>query len=153
MSNEEVFSKYYIQLHLTVHNDHNYKSYVYLLERFKDFLGERKPMPDLAKEFIAGHHEKALNTQAKYASIIKGLMKYYGEPIEDLKLRRFHPAPQIVEEESLEKFYDAVRNKKSHKKKIGRDILIFELYDGSGMRRAELANLKVKTYIKIMSWL
>ena len=80
-------------------------------------------------------------------------MQYYGKPIEDLKIRWFYPTPQIVERKSLEEFYDAVRNKKSQKKKIDRDILIVELYDGSGMRRAELANLKVKTYIKIMSWL
>ncbi|MBN1188580.1 MAG: tetratricopeptide repeat protein [Dehalococcoidales bacterium] len=145
MSNEELFSKYYIQLHIPVHNAHNYQSYIYLLERFKNFLRDRKPTPDLAKEFIAGYHEKALNTQAKYASIIKGLMKFYGEPVEDLKIKRFYPAPQIVERKSLEEFYDAVRNKKSHKKKIDRDILIFELYDGSGMRRAELLLERLKS--------
>ena len=144
MSNEELFEKYYTQLHLSVHNEHNYKSYVYLLEIFKIFLGDRKPSSDLAKEFIAGYHKKSLNTQAKYAAIIKGFMKYYGEPIEDLKIRRPQAAPQIVEEENLEKLFDAARNKKSHKKKVDRDILIFELYLKTGMRRGELANLKVK---------
>ena len=85
-----------------------------------------------------------MNTQAKYAAIIKGFVKYYGEPIEDLKIRRPQAAPQIVEEENLEKLFDAARNKKSHKKKVDRTILIFELYLKTGMKRGELVNLKIK---------
>jgi len=85
-----------------------------------------------------------LNTQAKYAALIKGFMMYYGEPIEDLKIRQPQAAPQIVEEETLEKLFYAARNKKSHKTKEDRDILIFEPYLKTGVRRGKLANLKVK---------
>ena len=55
MPNEEIFNKYYIQLRLRVQNEHNYQSYIYLLEKFRGFLGDRKPVPDLAREFVAGY--------------------------------------------------------------------------------------------------
>jgi integrase/recombinase XerD len=148
MPNEEVFSKYFIQLRTRVHNEHNYQSYVYLLETFKGFLGDKRPSADLAIEFVAGYYQYSLNTQAKYAAIIKGFMKYYGEPVDDLKIRRPHATPQVVEDDDIDKLLDAARNKKSHKKKIERDLLIFELYMKTGMRRAELADLKVRNVHK-----
>jgi len=56
-SNEEGFEKYYTRLHLSVHNEQNYKSYLYLLDIFKIFLGDIKPSSDLAREFIAGYQK------------------------------------------------------------------------------------------------
>lgn len=44
-------------------------------------------------------------------------MKFYGEFIDDLKIQP-QATPRIVEEENLDKFLDAVRNKKSHKRKM-----------------------------------
>ena len=116
MGNEELFSKYYRQLRLRVRNVHNYETYIILLERFKKFLEDRKPSYDLAIEFLAGYHDKAPRTQDKYAAIVKGLMRYYGEPIDDVKIRRPASLPQVVEDVDIEKFLATVRNKQSHKK-------------------------------------
>ena len=106
MSNEEIFPKYYIQLHNSVHNEHNYQSYVYLLGKFKAFVADRKPTPNLAKEFVADYHTCARNTQVKYATIIKGFMKFYGEPVEDLNIKQPRSSPQVVEEEDIEKLFN-----------------------------------------------
>jgi integrase len=144
MPNEDILDKYQIELQLRLHNESSRKDYIALLNKFMAFLGEDRPSADLAKEFIARYSNRSLNTQAKYATIIKNFMKYYGEPVEDLKIKRRTSLPQVVEDEDIEKFLDAVRNKKSHKKKSDRDLLLFELYLKTGMRRNELAGLQVK---------
>ncbi len=52
--------------------------------------------------------------------------------------------PQYVEDDQIEKLFSAIRGKKSHKCSIERDLLIVELYLKTGMRRSELAGLKVR---------
>jgi hypothetical protein len=48
MSNEELFAKYYQQLHLRVRNPHNYDTYIILLEKYKEFLGDSDLTPVVA---------------------------------------------------------------------------------------------------------
>jgi hypothetical protein len=49
-----------------------------------------------------------------------------------------------VEDDQIEKLLSAIKGKKSHKRSIERDLLIVELYLKTGMRRSELADLKVR---------
>jgi site-specific recombinase XerD len=52
--------------------------------------------------------------------------------------------PQHVPDEDVEKLLTAMRERKSHKKLIERDILLVETFDNTGLRRSELSpNLKV----------
>ncbi len=44
----------------------------------------------------------------------------------------------------IEKLLSTIRNKRSHKHSVERDLLIVELYLKTGMRRNELAGLKVR---------
>jgi hypothetical protein len=71
----------------------------------------RNPSHDLAIEFVSGYWEKAPRTQDKYAAIIKGFMTYFGEPIDDLKIKRPSPLPEIVKDVDIDKFLEVVRNK------------------------------------------
>jgi len=144
MSNDELFAKYQPELRLKIHNPINLKSDIALLDKFKVFLGSSGPTPSLAKEFISGYYHCSLSTQARYTATIKGFMRYYGEPIDDVKIKVPKHLPQYVESGQIESLLSSIENKKSHKGSIERDLLIVELYLKSGMRRSELANLKIR---------
>ncbi len=144
MSNDELFLKYHPELRFRIHNEINLKNDVALLDRFRKFLGDSRLSPSLAKEFISGYHQRSSSTQARYTATIKGFMRWYGEPIDDVKIKVPKLLPQYVENEQIEKLFSSIRDKKSHKQSIDRDLLIVELYLKTGMRRSELAGLKVR---------
>jgi len=144
MSNDELFLKYRPELLLKIHNQLNLKGDIALLQKFRGFLGDSRPSPSLAKEFISLYYQRSLRTQHRYAATIKSFMRWYGEPIDDLKIKVPKSLPQYVEDGQIEKLFSAIRDKKSHRRIIERDLLIVELYLKTGMRRSELAGLKVK---------
>jgi len=144
MSNDELFLKYHPELRLRIHNEVNLKNDIVLLDKFREFLGNSRPSPSLAREFISGYHQRSLSTQARYTATIKGFMRWYGEPIDDLKIKVPKHLPQYVEDSQIEKLLSAIRNKRSHKHSVERDLLIVGLYLKTGMRRNELAGLKVR---------
>ncbi len=61
----------------------------------------------------------------------------------DINIRVPKILPSYVEKTDVEKLLDALKSKKSHKKTIERDILLVDLAIHTGLRRSELANLKV----------
>ena len=67
MSNDELFLKYRPEMRLKIHNEINLKNDIALLDKFREFLGDERPSPSLAREFISGYHKRSLNTQARYA--------------------------------------------------------------------------------------
>ncbi len=143
MSNDELFLKYQPELYLKIHNPINLKNDFALLDKFKGFLAESKPSPSLAKEFLSRYHQRSLSTQARYLATVRAFMHWYGEPIDDLKIKAPRPLPQYVEDNQIEDLRSVIRGKRSHRKSIERDLLILELYLKTGMRRNELAELKV----------
>ena len=103
MSNDELFLKYQPELRLKIHNEINLKSDIALLDKFREFLGDSRPSPSLAREFISGYHQRSLSTQARYTATIKGFMRWYGEPIDDVKIKVPKHLPQYVEDDQIEK--------------------------------------------------
>ena len=81
----------------------------------------------MAGEFLSGYYQRSLSTQARYTATIKGFMRWYGEPIDDVKIKVPKHLPQYVEDDQIEKLLSAIRGKKSHKRSIERDLLIVEL--------------------------
>ncbi|MFC1982930.1 tyrosine-type recombinase/integrase [Chloroflexota bacterium] len=144
MFNDELFLKYQTELRLKIHNPINLKNDIKLLVKFREFLGDSRPSQSLAKEFISGYHHRSLSTQARYLATIKGFMRWYGEPIDEVKIKVPRRLPQYVEDDQIEKLLSSIKDKKSHKRNIERDLLIVELYLKTGMRRSELAELKVR---------
>ena len=111
---------------------------------FKKYLNNYPPSPELAKGFLAQYSNKKARTLYRYAQMIKAFMKWYGEPIDDLKVRIPKTLPQYTEDNDIEKLFGAIENKRSHKGCIVRDLLLVELALKTGMRRSELANLVAK---------
>ncbi len=58
-----------------------------------------------------------------------------------------HSLPEYVNEVDIDKMFKIVTDKKSHKQSILRDTLLIELAYKSGVRRKELANLKVEDFL------
>jgi len=55
----------------------------------------------------------------------------------------FRSLPQHVPDEDVAKLLGALWNKRSHKRTVVRDVLLVETAYHAGLRRAELANLKI----------
>jgi integrase/recombinase XerD len=113
-----------------------------VLDQFQTYLSDNPPSSILAKSFLSRWSRSKPATLYKYLSIIRGLLSWYGEDI-DLKVRLAHQLPEYVEDDSVQRLIDAVQKKRTHKGTIRRDILLIKLAYGSGLRREELANLKV----------
>ena len=56
MSNGKLFLKYQPELRLRIHNEINLKNDIALLDKLREFLGDSRPSPSLAKEFLSGYY-------------------------------------------------------------------------------------------------
>jgi len=141
-TNDELFSLYKAELTLRIRNQRNLMRYHQVLDQFQLFLSDNNPSSILAKSFLSKWSKQKPATLYKYVSIIKGFLNWYGEEL-DLQIKLSHQMPEYVEDESINKLIAAIKNKKTHKKAIERDVLLIQLAYNSGLRREELANLRV----------
>jgi integrase/recombinase XerD len=139
-SNHELFSLYYQELKLRL-TPGQYIEYTRVLEKFHQYLGQFPPSPQLAIGFLAQFtgHQAAL---IRYHTMLKGFMHWLGDDM-DIKLRRPRQLPQYVDPDQVEKLISAVRRKHTHKNTLDRDVILIDVARHTGLRRGELANLKV----------
>ena len=141
-TNSELFALYDSQLILKHRSQDALEEARRVLSHFKAHLGEYPPTPELAVGFLAQFKDRKPTTLYRYDSILKGFMTWYGEKLET-KIKVPDTLPDYVESADIEKLKEAMRSKKTHKKVIARNILLIEVGIKTGLRRAELANLKV----------
>jgi site-specific recombinase XerD len=141
-SNKELFPLYKAELALRIRNQKNLARYGQVLDQFQAFLGDNPPSAMLAKSFLSKWSKSKPATLYKYLGIIKGFLNWFGEDI-DLKVKLPRQLPEYIEHETIQKLIASIKTKQTHKKDIGRDILLVELAYNSGLRREGLANLKV----------
>ncbi len=144
MTNDQLFTLYESELMLRVRNARNLTYTKQVLARFKDYIGDYPPSPQLAKGFLAQFADRKARTFYSYAQMMKSFMKWYGEPMNDLKVKVPHSIPSYTEDGDIGKLLSAIENKKTHKACIVRDLLLAELALNTGLRRGELANLTPK---------
>jgi integrase/recombinase XerD len=143
MQNEELFKLYDSELALRLHNAKNLSDTRKILSRFLlEHLGGYPPTPEMAKAFLAQYANKKPATLYRYAQMLRVFMKWYGEPMDDFKVKRPKTLPPYTEDSDIEKLFAAVESKKTHKGCIARDRLLVRLALKTGMRRSELANLE-----------
>jgi len=123
MGNDELFTGYRSDLALRTRNARNLRCDLALLDRFRVFLADRPPSAALAKAFIVTYTDRAPGTLLRYATTVKGFMKFCGEPLDDLNLARPKKLPEYIEDDRSEKLLAAIPNKRSHKDTIPRDLL------------------------------
>jgi len=144
LANEDLFAVYDSELVLRLHAPKNLSDTRKLLSRFKEYLGNYPPSPELAKSFLAQYADRKPRTLYRYAQMLRMLMKWYGEPIDDFKVKVPKTLPAYTEDSDIEKLFKAIENKRTHKGCIVRDSLLVALALRTGMRRSEMANLEVK---------
>ncbi len=140
--NGELFALYEGELtfhHRSARGIHEAKR---VLNHFHNYLGEFPPTPELAKSFLSQFKERKPTTIARYAAILKVFFKWYGEELY-INIRVPKILPSYVEKADIEKLLEAMRAKRSHKNTIDRDILLVDLAIHTGLRRSELASLRV----------
>jgi len=141
-SNPDLFLLYQSDLILRVKNARNLENERRLLARFAEYLNGYPPSPELAKGFLARFAQRKTRTLARYSATIKSFMKWYGEPMDDFKVKIPRSLPPYTEDSDIEKLFQAIEKKKTHKSCIVRDALMTAVAHKTGMRRGELANLE-----------
>jgi site-specific recombinase XerD len=143
-TNRELFALYDGELVLRNRSSRGLHEARRTLQHFHDYLGEFPPSVELAKSFLSQFGSRKATTLARYTQVVKGFMKWYGEPL-DITIKIPKTLPDYVEQGDVDKLVNAMRaeNKKSHKKSARRDILLVDLILHTGLRRAEAAALKV----------
>jgi integrase/recombinase XerD len=141
-TNAELFALYDSQLILKHRSNDALEEARRVLGHFTAYLGQYPPSPELAVAFLAQFKNRKPTTLYRYDSILKGFMAWYGEKLET-KIKVPDMLPDYIESADIEKLKEAMRSKKTHKKVIERNILLIEVGVKTGLRRAEIANLKV----------
>jgi integrase/recombinase XerD len=143
-TNDELFSLYQNELVLRLNNPKNVRDHELILAKFHEYLGEFPPSAELAKQFLTKFKDRAARTRYRYTQMLKGFMKWYGQPLDDIKVKVPKSLPSYVEDADVEKLLAAIGDKRSHNNLVIRDRLLIEVAWRAGLRRAELANLKVQ---------
>jgi site-specific recombinase XerD len=117
-----------------------------LLGQYRAFLGQFPPNTDNFTQFFQRYNVPTIrqSTRARYYYVFSAFFRWYNGSSLPFKVKSRKPVPQSVSDEEVEKLKDAIRNRKTHKRLIDRDILIIELFCHTGLRRAELAGLRVR---------
>ncbi len=144
MNNEDLFQLYDSDLVLRLHNAKNLTDTRKMLTRFKECLGDYPPSPELVKSFLAQYIDRKPRTLYRYAQMLRVFMKWYGEPMEDFKVKVPKSLPPYTEDAEIERLFHVIENKKTHRSTIVRDSLMVKLALKSGLRRGELANLEAR---------
>ena len=143
-TNQELFSLYDGELVFHHRSDRGLHEARRILSHFHAYLGEFPPSVELAKSFLGQFSDRKATTLYRYTAILKAFMDWYGEKL-GIRIKVPKTLPDYVEQSDVDKLIEAMRaeNKKSHKRSARRDILLIDLILHTGLRRAEVANLKV----------
>ena len=144
LNKDDLFKLYDSDLVLRLRNAKNLSDTRKMLARFKEYLNGYPPSLELTKGFLSQFANKKPRTLYRYNQMIRVFMKWYGEPMDDFKVKVPKNMPPYTENSNIEKLFSAIENKKTHKGCINRDSLLVELALKTGMRRTELANLEPK---------
>jgi len=144
MSNRELFKHYDNGLVLRLHNKKNLSDTRKILGKFETFLAGRYPSADLAKEFLARYVDRKPRTLYRYARMVKSFMKWYGQPMDEFKVKVPRTLPPYIEDHQIERLLNTIDSKRTHKGSIVRDQLLVQLGVKTVLRRAEMANLEAR---------
>ncbi len=140
--NATLFDTYINELKLRNLSPNYTKKVWELLSKFKAYLNQHQPTPELAKSFLAQYFNHKPNTFMRYFTYTQGFMTWYGSKL-DTKVKAPRLTPPYHTEDQIVSLIEATKNKKTHKKLALRDSLLIELATTSGMRRSELAGIRV----------
>jgi site-specific recombinase XerD len=141
-TNAQLFAEYFDLIASSKSAKWNYETRR-LLNQFWEFIGEYPPTIELFTQFFQRFSKLALSTRARYYYVFSAFFDWYSGQKLPFKIKAPKKLPQHVPDEDIEKLVAAMRSKKSHKGTIYRDIMLVETFCHTGLRRAELSNLKI----------
>ena len=107
MSNHGLFELYDKDLVLRLRNTKNLSDTRKVLTQFRDRLGDYPPSAELAKSFLSRYINKKPRTLYRYAQMIRMFMKWYGEPVNDLKIRIPKSLPSYTGDSDIDKLFSS----------------------------------------------
>ena len=118
------------------------------LEKFCDWLGNTlaTPCAKSAEEYLSKSSHLKTKSRARYASYLKSFLNYLGKHF-DLKVKVPKTLSVYAEVSDIDQIVDWIKNRKTHKHSIGRDLALIETAKKTGMRRGELGNLRIKDIV------
>ena len=96
-----------------------------------------------ARAFLRQYSHLSASTRASYTIYVRGLFKHFGLPF-DLSVRIPRRLPPHVASSDIERLAYSISHKATHKQSSVRDMVLLETAINTGLRRSELANLKVR---------
>ncbi len=141
MNNRELFESYSAELALRHSSPKGRREAERILKHLANYLDGYHPTPELATSFLAQYKDRKPTTLARYHAVIQGLMTWMGQPLTS-RIKVPQPIPQYIRDEDVEKLREAMRNSRT-RKPVERNLLMVDILCDTGLRRAEIANLKV----------
>jgi len=105
MRNEELLKLYDSELILKLHNEKNLRDTRTILTKFKDYLGEFPPTPELAKSFLAQYAIRKPRTLYRYTQMLRCFMRWYGEPL-DITIKIPRSLPPFTEDVEIKQLLE-----------------------------------------------
>ena len=96
-----------------------------------------------ARAFLRQYSHLSASTRASYTIYVRGLFKHFGLPF-DLSVRIPRRLPPHVASSDIERLAYSISHKATHKQSSVRDMVLLETAINTGLRRSELANLRVR---------
>jgi hypothetical protein len=101
LDNDALFDTYINELKLR-NLTPNYVNKVWeLLSKFKNYLNQRQPTPELAKSFLSQYFNHKQNTFVRYFTYVQGFMTWYGSKL-DVKVKSPRITPAYHTEEQID---------------------------------------------------
>ena len=119
----------------------------YYVNRVREFLARyvaSAPVvtPQTALAFLARFNERKPNTRARYATYLRGFLAYLELPF-NIRVKVPKQLPPFVLAEDIDRLRACISAKRTHKASEFRDLVLLDTPAKTGLRRSELAHLKV----------
>ena len=142
--NAQLFSEY-LSIIKASKSEKWYRETRRLLDPFHEYIGEFPPTLELFTSFFQRFTKPEIrqSTRARYYYVFSAFFKWYDGSVLPFKIRSHRPVPQKVSDEEVDRLKVAIKGRATHKQTIDRDLLIVDMLCHTGLRLAELANLRV----------
>ena len=142
-SNPQVFSEYFA----IIGNSYSpayFKEAYRLMGQYHAFIGEAAPSMENFSDFFLRYRDLKPNSRARYHNAFAAFFKWYSGEKLPFSVKSAKLTPQLVSECEVDQLRNSLATKRSHKTVLERDLLLIDLMCNSGLRRGEIANLRVR---------
>ncbi|MBI51223.1 MAG: hypothetical protein CL781_07870 [Chloroflexi bacterium] len=96
-----------------------------------------------AENYLSNSNHLKLNTRKRYADYLRKFLEFHGVTF-GIKIKRPQIIPEMVSGADIQKLKETIKQHSSWKTSINTHLALVETAIKTGMRRAELADLRVK---------